>query len=70
MDYIEKLKTLREDSDKGQDEIAKILNCKQSAVSKYENGKLESRRDKLKSASSKLLHFGKALLYHNSIGAI
>lgn len=41
MDYIEKLKTLREDSDKGQDEIAKVLGCKQSAVSKYENGKLK-----------------------------
>ena len=41
MDYIERLKALREDNDKGQDEIAKVLNCKQSAVSKYENGKLK-----------------------------
>ena len=41
MDYIERLKALREDNDKGQGEIAKVLNCKQSAVSKYENGKLK-----------------------------
>lgn len=41
MDYIERLKELREDNDKGQEEIAKILNCQQSAVSKYENGKLK-----------------------------
>lgn len=40
MDYTERLRDLREDNDKDQSEIAKILNCKQSAVSKYENGKL------------------------------
>lgn len=36
MDYIERLTNLRIDNDVDQKEIAKILNCKQSAVSKYE----------------------------------
>lgn len=36
MDYIERLTNLRIDNDVEQKEIAKILNCKQSAVSKYE----------------------------------
>lgn len=36
MDYIDKLTQLREDNDIEQKEIADILNCRQSAVSKYE----------------------------------
>lgn len=36
MDYVDKLTGLREDRDLGQADIAKILNCQQSAISKYE----------------------------------
>ena len=36
MDYIEKLTQLRVDNDIPQSKIAEILNCKQSAISKYE----------------------------------
>ena len=36
MDYVDRLTELRIDNDIGQAEIAKILNCQQSAVSKYE----------------------------------
>ncbi len=36
MDYIDKLTALRQDRDINQKEIAAILNCQQSAVSKYE----------------------------------
>lgn len=36
MDYIEKLTELRQDRDLEQKDIAKILNCQQSAISKYE----------------------------------
>lgn len=36
MDYVERLKMLREDQDIGQKEIADILGCQQSAISKYE----------------------------------
>lgn len=42
MDYIDKLKNIREDKDITQKEIAKILGIKQSAYSKY-----EKRRTKL-----------------------
>ena len=36
MDYVDRLTELRVDRDIEQNEIAKILNCQQSAVSKYE----------------------------------
>ena len=36
MDYVDRLTALREDRDLSQREIAEILNCQQSAVSKYE----------------------------------
>lgn len=36
MDYVDRLTALRIDSDTGQKEIAEVLGCKQSAVSKYE----------------------------------
>lgn len=43
MDYIDRLTELREDNDIEQAEIAHVLNCQQSAVSKY-----ETRRNKYK----------------------
>lgn len=43
MDYIERLTNLREDTDTDQNTIANLLNCKQSAISKY-----EKRRNKYK----------------------
>ena len=43
MDYVERLTNLREDTDTEQKTIAELLNCKQSAISKYEN-----RRNKYK----------------------
>lgn len=36
MDYVDRLTALREDNDKEQSDIAKVLNCQQSAISKYE----------------------------------
>lgn len=36
MDYVDKLTGLREDRDLDQADIGKILNCQQSAISKYE----------------------------------
>ncbi len=36
MDYVDKLTSLRIDRDIDQNTIAKLLNCKQSAISKYE----------------------------------
>lgn len=36
MDYVDRLTELRIDNDIEQIEIAKILNCQQSAISKYE----------------------------------
>ena len=36
MDYIDRLTELRIDRDLEQTDIAKILNCQQSAISKYE----------------------------------
>lgn len=39
MDYVDKLTALRIDSDIEQSKIAKLLNCKQSAISKYETRK-------------------------------
>ena len=39
MDYVERLTTLRTDRDIGQKELAKLLNCNQPKISKYENRK-------------------------------
>ncbi len=36
MDYIDRLTALRIDNDISQAEISKLLNCQQSAISKYE----------------------------------
>ena len=36
MDYVDRLKALREDRDVGQEQIAAVLGCQQSAISKYE----------------------------------
>lgn len=43
MDYIDRLTALRIDNDIHQCTIAELLNCKQSAISKY-----EQRRNKYK----------------------
>ncbi len=43
MDYIDRLTELRIDKDIDQKEIAKLLDCQQSAISKY-----EQRRNKYK----------------------
>lgn len=45
--YTEILKGLREDNDKTQKDIAKILNCTQTAYGKWENGKRQITIDKL-----------------------
>ena len=39
MQYYEILKGLREDNELKQSDIAKILNCNQSAIAHYESGK-------------------------------
>lgn len=39
--YFDRLKDLREDSDKTQADIADLLNCKQQTYSNYETGKRE-----------------------------
>ena len=39
MDYVDKLTSLRIDRDIDQKTIAELLNCEQSAVSKYETRK-------------------------------
>lgn len=36
MDYIDRITALREDTDTEQKTIANLLNCQQSAISKYE----------------------------------
>lgn len=36
MDYVDRLTAMRQDRDISQKEIARILNCQQSAISKYE----------------------------------
>lgn len=36
MDYIDKLTAIRQDRDIEQKQIAQILNCQQSTISKYE----------------------------------
>ena len=45
MDYIDRLRGLREDRDLKQADIAKILDCKQSAISKYEIGRAKYQID-------------------------
>ncbi|MBQ3084484.1 MAG: helix-turn-helix transcriptional regulator [Clostridia bacterium] len=39
MNMVERLTALREDRDIKQSEIAAVLGCKQSAISKYERGR-------------------------------
>ena len=43
MDYVERLTALRVDGDFSQREIAGLLGCQQSAVSKYETRKVPYR---------------------------
>lgn len=43
MDYVDRLNELRNDRDIKQTEIAKLLGCQQSAVSKYETRKVPYR---------------------------
>lgn len=43
MDYVDRLNQLREDYDVKQSQIADLLGCKQSAVSKYETQKVTYR---------------------------
>lgn len=43
MDYVDRLTQLRIDNDLGQAEIAKLLGCQQSAVSKYERRRVPYR---------------------------
>lgn len=43
MDYVERLNQLREDNDIKQRQIAVLLGCQQSAVSKYETRKVPYR---------------------------
>ena len=43
MDYVERLTQLREDRDIKQRQIADLLGCQQSAVSKYETRKVPYR---------------------------
>ena len=45
--YLKRLRELREDRDKTQTEIAKILGMKQSQYSRYENGIRDIRLDSL-----------------------
>ena len=48
MEYYERIKNLRIDSDKSQREIADILGTEQSYYAKYENGKRPLPIDRLK----------------------
>ncbi len=41
MDYVDRLTALRVDRDISQKTIAKVLGCKQSAVSKYEKRRVD-----------------------------
>ena len=43
MDYVERLTQLREDHDIKQRQVADLLGCQQSAVSKYETRKVPYR---------------------------
>ena len=47
MDYVDRLTELRTDRDIGQKEIAALLGCQQSAVSKYEKRKANYSIDDL-----------------------
>lgn len=47
MKYYERLKQLREDNDLTQKQIAEIINCTQTAYSKYEKGQREISIDNL-----------------------
>lgn len=47
MDYINRLKNIREDKDLTQEQIAKILGIKQSAYSKYEKRRTKLQIDDL-----------------------
>ena len=47
MDYIDRLTALREDRDIGQKEIADVLGCRQSTVSKYEKRRARYEIDDL-----------------------
>ena len=48
MEINERLTALREDRDITQNEIARVLGCQQSAVSKYEKGRAKYSVDDLK----------------------
>ena len=48
MEYYDRIKNLRIDSDKSQREIAEILGTEQSYYAKYENGKRPLPIDRLK----------------------
>lgn len=45
MDYVDRLTALRTDNDKEQSDIAILLNCQQSAISKYETKKTKYKID-------------------------
>ena len=55
MDYIDRLTALREDNDKDQKEIAILLNCQQSAISKYEK---KIRKYKVEDITKLCLYYG------------
>lgn len=48
MEYYERIKALREDNDKTQTEIAKVLQTEQSYYAKYEKGIHPMRADQIK----------------------
>ena len=45
MDYVDRLTALRQDRDIGQKEIAAVLGCQQSAISKYEKRRAKYSRE-------------------------
>ena len=45
VDYVDRVTALRQDRDIPQKEIAELLGCKQSAVSKYETRKVPYRTE-------------------------
>ncbi len=55
MDYVDRLTELRIDKDVDQKEIAKLLNCNQSAISKYESRK---NRYKIEDLRKLCLYYG------------
>lgn len=56
-----RLKDLREDRDLTQEQIAKVLNCKQNTYQQYESGKRQISIESLKTL---------AVFYHTSIDYI